>query len=240
MLRVVGFRFVGPLVHSRHCDFRRLVPSCGHFVPQFRHKSLFSVGRSFSTEPRKAEPEKSGKTDGEEAIAEDSAEEVSSGEDDFEEHYVEGKGVQLYEAPLTKAVKAIKIFSVSSCTISLIAAPMLVFMANPEISNLARGSMAFTVLAFGLGTTSLMHMFTRPYITAAFYDLDTDMVCLESFTMLAQRKTTYIPFTNIDVNVKRPFTSFLDTATGDHYFIHRTELHQHPMLQQLIAAREEE
>jgi hypothetical protein len=55
------------------------------------------------------------------ALAED------DGLDEDEEEYVdfeEGKGYKIYEGNLASPVRVIKLFSVSSCTMSIIAAPV--------------------------------------------------------------------------------------------------------------------
>lgn len=73
-------------------------------------------------------------------------------------------GMQLlYTGTLSHALKRLKLLSLASCGAACCSAPILVAME----SNIAMGGkMALTSLVLGasLGSTSLIHYFTKPYV----------------------------------------------------------------------------
>lgn len=63
----------------------------------------------------------------------------------------------VYTAPLKGAVRAIKIFSLSTAVATFFGGPVLVWLGNPSVPLVARVMMSSVVMLVGLGTTALLH-----------------------------------------------------------------------------------
>ena len=69
----------------------------------------------------------------------------------------------IYTSPFTTAVRRMKLFSLSSCALSLLSTPLLLLLASPSIPLSGRVAMCMAVGGFGLGTTLALTKFTEPY-----------------------------------------------------------------------------
>ncbi len=63
----------------------------------------------------------------------------------------------VYMAPLKGAIRALKVFSLTTATATLVGSPVLVWVGNPSVPLVARVMMSFVVMFAGLGTTGLLH-----------------------------------------------------------------------------------
>ena len=63
----------------------------------------------------------------------------------------------LYTSPFVSAVRRMKFFSLSSCGLSLVSAPLLLLLSSPSIQLSGRLAMCTAVAAFGVGTTLCTH-----------------------------------------------------------------------------------
>lgn len=174
-----------------------------------------------------------------EAVVEDDEEDEEDEEDDEDDMmlYDEEKGFRIYEGPLSGAIKALKMFSITSCAMSMVASPLLVLMSDPSISFTARAGLGFTVLTFGVSTTGAMSFLTSPYVVGVWqHDEDLNNITIESYSLLGTRKCTPVSMDQVDTNVTRPFISFTDAASGNSFFIHRQQAEDHPTLEKLVGA----
>ena len=67
----------------------------------------------------------------------------------------------VYVAPLKGAVRAIKVFSLTTAVGSFFGGPILVWMGNPSVPVAARVAMSSVVMLVGLGTTALLHWLVK-------------------------------------------------------------------------------
>ena len=72
----------------------------------------------------------------------------------------------VYESPFTPALKRVKLFSMSSCVLSIVSAPVMLSLSNVPLAG--RTAITIAVVAFGTLTTVVLSKFTGPYITRIF------------------------------------------------------------------------
>lgn len=74
---------------------------------------------------------------------------------------------------MERALKAVKMFSLTSAAMSILSAPVMLVLANPNMPMVGRAAIAGTVLVFGLSTTAALTYFTRSYVVRIFAREDT-------------------------------------------------------------------
>ena len=125
----------------------------------------------------------------------------------------------IYEGPLSKKIRAIKLFSMSTSILSLVCAPVLVFSSNAETSILLKAFLASTVLTLGLSTTFFLHWLTRVYVHKMFFHPHSGTFAVETYNFFGI--TTRRRFSVADVRipeVESVFSTF--HAHNIRYFLH--------------------
>lgn len=69
----------------------------------------------------------------------------------------------MYVAPLSQAVRRVKMLSISSCAATVIGSPIIVAIGDAS-GAAAKLGIAGTLLTFGVFTTAILHVYTKPYI----------------------------------------------------------------------------
>ena len=67
----------------------------------------------------------------------------------------------VYTAPLKGAVRAVKMFSLSTAVLTFIGVPVLVFWGKASVPLVARVFMSSILMLTGLGTTALLHWIVK-------------------------------------------------------------------------------
>lgn len=67
----------------------------------------------------------------------------------------------VYVAPLKGAVRAIKVFSLTTAMAAFFGGPVLVWLGNPSVPLVGRVMMSTIVMLAGLGTTALLHWLVK-------------------------------------------------------------------------------
>lgn len=67
----------------------------------------------------------------------------------------------VYIAPLKGAVRAIKVFSLTTAVAAFFGGPVLVWLGNPSVPVVGRVMMSTVVMMVGLGTTALLHWLVK-------------------------------------------------------------------------------
>ena len=67
----------------------------------------------------------------------------------------------VYTAPLKGAIRAIKIFSLTTAVATFFGGPVLVLFGNPSVPLVARVMMSSMVMLVGLGTTAILHWLVK-------------------------------------------------------------------------------
>eukprot|EP00123_Amoebidium_parasiticum_P022638 comp91594_c0_seq1/m.48572 comp91594_c0_seq1/g.48572 ORF comp91594_c0_seq1/g.48572 comp91594_c0_seq1/m.48572 type:complete len:300 (-) comp91594_c0_seq1:211-1110(-) len=81
------------------------------------------------------------------------------------------KGELVYTGQLSAVLRRLKLLSITSCTLSLIGTPILYSMQS-GISPLGKAIFGTMVMITGVGSTGLIHFFTKPYIHRLWFKLD--------------------------------------------------------------------
>ena len=74
----------------------------------------------------------------------------------------------VYQGPLSKKIKYLKLFSFTTATVSL-SAPAVIFLGSSAVTPLVKGILASTVVVMGVTTTSLLHWLTRVYVLSLIH-----------------------------------------------------------------------
>ncbi|EGD80561.1 hypothetical protein PTSG_01153 [Salpingoeca rosetta] len=72
--------------------------------------------------------------------------------------------VLLYEAPIARPVRTLKVVSVTSATLTLLFLPASIFIGNPDMSAMAKVALSTTVCCFAGATTGALHWATKSYV----------------------------------------------------------------------------
>ena len=67
----------------------------------------------------------------------------------------------VYEAPLKGAVRAVKVFSLTTALGSFFGGPILLWFGNPSVPLAGRAIMTSLVMLVGLGTTAILHWLVK-------------------------------------------------------------------------------
>ena len=77
---------------------------------------------------------------------------------------VDKGGVRIYVGSWNRVLKALKVFSLSSCALGVIGGPALVVLGNPSTSLAQRVALAGGLATLSLATTGVLHICTKPYV----------------------------------------------------------------------------
>lgn len=142
----------------------------------------------------------------------------------------------LYEGPLSRPVRVMKVVSITTSILTLTGMPALLLLksggAFPPVGQLA---LCGTVMIFSLGTTSLFYYLFRPYVARIWMnpsvdpeqqDKDSEEVMkVETFSLLSRRKTHLVKVSDILTDGPKSFHPMMSFQTKDHpFFIHPENL----------------
>ena len=85
-----------------------------------------------------------------------------------------------------------KLFSLSSCGLSLLSAPLLLLLSSPTIPLSGRLAMCTAVAAFGVGTTLALTKFAQPYVIRV-YSSSPDSLIVETTNVWARPVYRSVP-----------------------------------------------
>ncbi|KAG1684073.1 hypothetical protein DVH05_007914 [Phytophthora capsici] len=147
-------------------------------------------------------------------------------------------GDQVYQAPMSRAVRLMKAVSVTSCTLTSIGMPILCVLSEQDTSAIGKWAMCGTIMLFGLGSTSLFHYLFKPYVMRMWLvdTKDDATVTVESVTLFAQLEQHSFKLSEVSppTQAMHPMVSF--QARGRHYFIHPEAFNDQNLLNKLVGA----
>uniref|UniRef100_A0A7M5X9Z1 Transmembrane protein n=1 Tax=Clytia hemisphaerica TaxID=252671 RepID=A0A7M5X9Z1_9CNID len=124
----------------------------------------------------------------------------------------------IYEGPLSKRIKFLKLFSFTTATVSL-SAPAVIFMSASTLATIAKAILASTVVVMGVTTTSLLHWLTRVYVYRMFFHPETRTFAAETSTIFGTTKRHRFSVEDITIpEIEHAFSTF--EAKGNRYFLH--------------------
>ena len=147
--------------------------------------------------------------------------------------------VAIYTSPFISAVRRMKLFSLSSCALSLASAPLLLLLASPSIPLSGRIAMSSAVAAFGLGTTLALTKFTQPYVIRVWQCDGGDRLVMETLNVWARPRYRSVgvaglrPLWNRLLSNVRALHAPPAEAPYSDYFLH-ADIVEHPLLKPLV------
>lgn len=125
----------------------------------------------------------------------------------------------IYEGPLSKKIKLVKILSLSTACMSICAGPALVLMGRSSISMFGKLFLASTIVTMGVTTTLLLHWLTRVYVYKMYFHPHTRTFAAETSTLFGTVKRKTFSLDDIIVpEIESVFSTF--EARGNKFFIH--------------------
>ena len=125
----------------------------------------------------------------------------------------------VYTGPLKGAVRALKIFSLSTAVLASCGGPVLVWLGKESVPVAARLALCSIVLLVGLSTTALLHWLLKGYITHLYYHPEAQRVAAHTLSLLARQARN-----EFEVGEIRPPTGLAGFSTfqarDKAYFMH--------------------
>ena len=137
----------------------------------------------------------------------------------------------VYRGPISGAVRAIKVFSLSTCGATITGLPVLIFLG--KLSVVGKLALACVLGPVGLGTTFLLHLFVRGYVTSMWYNRTDDVVRVYTLSLLASNVVSEFRLEEVDsVEHVSVLSSF--TVNGRGFFIHPEVVNDAKLLEKLL------
>ena len=139
----------------------------------------------------------------------------------------------VYEAPFAKAVRAIKLFSISSSICMILGAPVLI-LASPEgVSLVGRIAMSSLLILFSVSTTLILHWFTKSYVSKMWFDDKNEQLKVNTFTIFGRVRDAIFSLSEAGPppNVAS-FASF--QAKEKNYFLHTEIFNDRLLLNRIL------
>lgn len=144
----------------------------------------------------------------------------------------------VYRAPLKGAVRAIKIFSLSTATAAVLGGPVLVWMGNQSVPLSGRVIMSSLVMLVGISTTALLHWLVKGYVIQMYFDEQTKTVQLYTLSPFGRKKLHQFNISEAGPpSSAAAFSSF--QARGKSYFLHAEVFKDRKILSGLLGAYSE-
>ena len=146
----------------------------------------------------------------------------------------EGNFDLVYRGPLKSAVRAVKIFSLSTCAAALVGGPILVTLGNPSVPLLGRVLMTAFVMTIGVSTTLILHWLMKGYVIEMYYDPNSENVRVYTLTMFAGKRchTFHLSEAGPPENIAA-FSTF--QAKGKSFFMHAEVMENKELLGKILG-----
>ena len=141
----------------------------------------------------------------------------------------------VYTAPLKGAVKAVKVFSLTTAVLALLGSPILVWMGNPSVPVAGRIAISTVVVLAGVSTTALLHWLVKGYIMQLHYNDKSQMAAAYTLSVLGRQRRN-----EFHISDARPPTSMTGFSTfqakSKSYFMHTEVFEDKKLLSALLGA----
>lgn len=126
----------------------------------------------------------------------------------------------VYEGPLSKTVKYVKRFSVTTAAASLVGSPILVYFGKQSIPLVGKLALASLLCVIGTFTTVILHWFTKGYVHKLYYNSTQQVFSAETLSFLGgKQRTDFVLSDIVFPEVESAFSTF--EANGKPLFIHQ-------------------
>ena len=146
----------------------------------------------------------------------------------------EGNFELVYRGPLRSAVRAVKVFSLTTCAAALVGGPILVALGNPSVPLLGRVLMTSFVMTIGISTTLILHWLMKGYVIEMYFDPKLEQLRVYTLTMLAGKQCHMFHLSEAgppeDIAA---FSTF--QAKGKSYFMHTEIMENKELLGRILG-----
>jgi len=126
----------------------------------------------------------------------------------------------VYEGPLSRSVKLVKMLSLTTAAATFIGTPLLIFFGKYTASLPVKVTFMTFLCSIGGGSTLLLHFLSLPYVHKMDFNPEEKVFAVETLSLFALRKRTEFSVDDISVYVEdKAFSTF--EARGVKYFIHK-------------------
>jgi len=126
----------------------------------------------------------------------------------------------VYEGPLSRSVKLVKMLSLTTAAATFIGTPFLVFFGKLALSLPVKVTFVTFLCSIGGGSTLLLHFLSLPYVHKMDFNPEEKVFAVETLSLFALRKRTEFSVDDITVYLEdKAFSTF--EARGVKYFIHK-------------------
>ncbi|XP_078368925.1 transmembrane protein 70 homolog, mitochondrial-like [Oculina patagonica] len=131
-----------------------------------------------------------------------------------------GKWRTVYEGPLSKSVKLVKMLSLTTAAATFAGSPLLIFFGKQAASLPVKMILVSLLCSIGGGSTLLLHFLSLPYVHKMDFNPEEKVFAIETLSLFALRRRTEFSVDDINVYVEeRAFSTF--EVRGVKYFIHK-------------------
>lgn len=131
-----------------------------------------------------------------------------------------GKWKTVYEGPLSRSVKLVKMLSLTTAAATFVGSPLLIFFGKHAASLPLKVTLVTLLCSIGGGSTLLLHFLSSPYVHKMDFNPEEKVFAVETLSLFALRKRTEFSVDDITVYMEdRVFSTF--EARGVKYFIHK-------------------
>ena len=140
----------------------------------------------------------------------------------------------VYTGPLKGAVRAIKVFSLTTAVGAFFGGPILVWLGNPSVPVVARVAISSIVMLIGLSTTAILHWLMKGYVIRMEYDEESESVAAYTLSVTGRMKRNEFRLSETKPPASAGgFSSF--QAAGKSYFLHTDIFHDKNLLSKLLG-----
>ena len=126
----------------------------------------------------------------------------------------------VYEGPLSRSVKLVKMLSLTTAAATFVGTPLLIFFGKHAASLPVKVTLVALLCSIGGGSTLLLHFISLPYVHKMDFNPEEKVFAVETLSLFALRKRTEFSADDITVYVEdRAFSTF--EVRGVKYFIHK-------------------
>eukprot|EP00466_Bigelowiella_natans_P005313 jgi/Bigna1/136824/aug1.36_g11532 len=142
---------------------------------------------------------------------------------------------KIYVAPFAQPVRALKLFSITSCVFSIACTPVLIFLSTTSsVPFGAKIGIGATVVAAAVGTTSVLNWLFKPYVLRM--ERKDDKLIVSTLTFFGRKQERDYVLngddgynddnvdeslkTLPDVKITHPMSNWINTRTQSAFYVH--------------------
>lgn len=131
-----------------------------------------------------------------------------------------GQWKTVYEGPIAKSVKYVKLLSLTTAATMLVVAPLTILFGKQAASLPIKVCLVIFLSAMGCGSTGLLHWVSKPYVRRMDFNPHDKRFAVETLTIFASTKRAEFSVDDIILyRDDRAFSTF--EVRGEKYFLHK-------------------